>query len=335
LRLGDFALEDFSTQRCKEDGRRESTRSLAEAAFVFAFDDEKMDDEKMGRLGISCLLFSSFIFSSNSFVEQPPMTITIDHPLRVLDQDQFGPIAYEVINQAFAIHKELGRFFDEDVYQNELLRRLGPRATKEVWIHATHADFRKAYRVDLLVDQGALFELKAVQQLNEQHRSQLINYLMLTGLNHGKLINFRPNRIEHEFVNNHITLAQRRAFQIDVARWSATTADARRFQELLLAMLQDWGTCLDLELYIDALSHFFGGSETVIRDVEVRSHGVVVGIQKLRLINDSTAFKLTSLSRDLESFESHVQRLLQHTELEEMLWVNITLEEVAFVSVRK
>ncbi len=262
------------------------------------------------------------------------MPITIDQPLRVLDQDQFGLISYEVIEHAFAIHKELGRFFDEDVYQNELLRRLGQRAIKEVWIYATHGDFQKAYRVDLLVDQGAPFELKAVQQLNDQHRSQLINYLMLTGLHHGKLINFRPNRVEHEFVNNHITLAQRRAFRIEIGRWMSTAAECQRFQDILVAMLQDWGTCLDLELYTDALTHFFGGVETVFRNVEVRSHGVIVGTQKLRLINESTAFRLTSLSRDLENFESHLRRLLQHTLLKEILWVNVTLEEVAFVSVK-
>lgn len=261
------------------------------------------------------------------------MPITINHALRILNQDQFGAVAYEVIEHSFAIHNKLGRFFDEDVYQNELLQRLGPRATKEVWVYATHCDFQKPYRLDLLVDDGALFELKTVQQLHDQHRSQLINYLMLTGLNHGKLINFRPNRVEHEFVNNHVTLAQRRAFRIETRRWTSTTAECRRFQDIFVALLQDWGTCLDLELYIEAMTHFFGGSATVIRDVEVRSQGVVVGTQKLRLINVSTAFKLTSLSRDLDNCESHLCRLLQHTRLKEMLWVNVTLEEVAFVSV--
>ena len=78
------------------------------------------------------------------------MPITIAHPLRVLDQKQLGAIAYELIELSFAIHNELGRFFDEDVYQNELLQRLGPRATKEVWIHVTHGDAYESHLRRLL-----------------------------------------------------------------------------------------------------------------------------------------------------------------------------------------
>lgn len=261
------------------------------------------------------------------------MPITIAHPLRVLDQQQFGNIAYEVIQHSFAIHNEFGRFFEEEVYQNELLSRLGPRATKEVWIHVSHDDFRKPYRVDLLFDHGAPFELKAVQQLHDQHRSQLINYLMLTGLNHGKLINFRPNRVEHEFVNNHIALAQRQTFRVEISRWRSPDSESRRFQELLVTLLRDWGTYLELELYAEAVTHFFGGPERVVLDVDVTSNGIIVGTQKLRLLNETTAFKLTSLSHDLESYESHLRRLLLHTQLRRMLWVNVTLEEVAFFCV--
>ena len=72
------------------------------------------------------------------------------------------------------------------------MRRLGQRAVKEVIVRATHGDFEKLYRLDLLVDNGAVFELRAVGQLHNQHRSQLIHYLMMTGAEHGKLINFRP-----------------------------------------------------------------------------------------------------------------------------------------------
>lgn len=261
------------------------------------------------------------------------MPITIAHPLRVLDQKQFGDIAYEVVQHSFAIHNELGRFFDENVYQNELIRRLGSRATKEFWIHVTHGDFRKPYRVDLLVDQGAPFELKAVQLLHDQHRTQLINYLMLTGLNHGKLINFRPNRVEHEFVNNHVTLDQCHTFRVEIGRWRSVDSDGQRFQELLVTLLRDWGTCLELDLYAEAVTHFFGGPERVVRDVDVISNGIIVGTQKLRLLNETTAFKLTSLSQDLDAYESHLRRLLQHTPLRRLLWVNLTLDEVAFVCV--
>lgn len=266
------------------------------------------------------------------------MPVTVDQPTQVFDQNQFGRVAYEVVEHALAIHNEFGRFFEEGVYQNELIRRLGQKASKEIWIYACQCEFQKAYRVDLLVDHGAPFELKAVDKLCDLHRSQLINYLMLTGLHHGKLINFRPNRVEHEFVNNHVTLAQRQAVRINLDRWSASTDDERRFQSLLVALLHDWGSCLDLELYVDGLTHFFGGLETVVRDVDVRSHGIVLGTQKLRLVNERTAFKLTAFPHNTEvmrDFESHVRRLLHHTSVEAMLWANLRLDEVEFVTIRR
>ena len=95
------------------------------------------------------------------------MPITVDQRVQVFDQAEFGAVAYEVVEQALAIHNEFGRFFGEDVYQTELIRCLGPRASKEVWIYVTHGDFQKPYRADVLVDQGAPFELKAVDKLGD------------------------------------------------------------------------------------------------------------------------------------------------------------------------
>ena len=256
------------------------------------------------------------------------MPITIDKPIEVLTQTRFGEIAFEVMQHAFAVHNQMGRFFDEEVYQNELKARLGDRASTEVWIHAQHGDFQKSFRLDLLVDHGAPFELKAVQQLNDQHRNQLIHYLMLTGLTHGKLINFRPERVDHEFVNSTVSLEERRAFRVESSQGS-------RFQDILIELLRDWGTCLDLQLYEDAVTHFFGGVELVNQNVEVVCEGRKVGTQTMRLVDPTTAFKITSLRRDLEAFESHTQRLLQHMQLERILWANVTLREVSFVLISK
>ena len=60
----------------------------------------------------------------------------------------------------------------------------------------------KTYCLDMLIGGGAIFELKAVQSLMERHRRQLMQYLFLLDLPHGKLVNLRPERVDHEFVNN-------------------------------------------------------------------------------------------------------------------------------------
>lgn len=263
------------------------------------------------------------------------MPVQTSVPLRVFDQDRFASISFEVMKHVFAIHNEMGRFFDESVYRNALKHRLGDRAETEVCIHVTFDDFRKPYRIDLLVDRGALFELKTAQHLHQQHRNQVINYLMLTGLQHGKLVNCRPEKIQHEFVNCLVKPEDRRTFGVYADRWDGTVPECSRLQELLVAVLRDWGTGLELRLYEEVVTHFFGGDECVQRDVEVRLEGCRLGRQTARLINPKTAFKLTSLHRNLSAFETHAKRFLEHTGLDYLAWVNISLWEVTFVLVRR
>lgn len=263
------------------------------------------------------------------------MPVTVDRDVRVMEQEEFGRVAYDVMEQAFAIHNSLGRHFHEGIYRNELVHRLGARATTELGIHVSHGGFRKDYRIDLLVDSGAPFELKAAEQLHAKHRGQLVNYLMLTGLAHGKLVNFRSHRVEHEFVNNHVTLEQRQTFRVHKERLQPLPGRLQPFEDVLLSVLRDWGTCLDLELYVEAITHAFGGKEVVEHEVEVTSNGRTLGTQRMRLVDAQTAFKVTALDRKREEFEAHLMRLLEHIPLRTILWVNITLGEVQFVSVSK
>ena len=54
-----------------------------------------------------------------------------------------------------------------------------------------------SFRLDLLVESELIVELKAVEQVLEIHRAQLITYLKLTGLKKGLLINFNVLRLMH------------------------------------------------------------------------------------------------------------------------------------------
>ena len=74
-------------------------------------------------------------------------------------------------------------------------------------------DFCKTYYLDLLVQRGAVFELKAVESLSERHRRQLLQYLFLIDLPHGKLVNLRSGRVQQEFVNNTLKRACRLRLQ--------------------------------------------------------------------------------------------------------------------------
>jgi GxxExxY protein len=106
------------------------------------------------------------------------MPISIRGRIRRLDDREFGEVVFETMRQVFLLHQELGRFFDERIYQRELVFRVAGAQT-EVPIDVTFEDFCKTYYIDLLVGGGAIFELKTVQALAPRHRSQLMHYLFL------------------------------------------------------------------------------------------------------------------------------------------------------------
>lgn len=53
------------------------------------------------------------------------------------------------------------------------------------------------FHADLLVEDSVIVELKAVTTLTQDHKAQLINYLKVTGIDVGLLVNFGSQRLEH------------------------------------------------------------------------------------------------------------------------------------------
>jgi hypothetical protein len=105
--------------------------------------------------------------------------------------------------------------------------------------------------------------------------------------------------------------------------------------EWCTAFLRDIGTCLDLSLYEESLTHLLGGEDYALREVEVISGGCSLGQQKFRLVAPDVAFKITALTDDPLLFENHARRLLEHTSLKVIQWINITKDEVSFQTIRK
>jgi GxxExxY protein len=156
------------------------------------------------------------------------MPIETMFPCCTLDQSKFRKISYEVTGLAFQIQNEIGRIFGEPNYEQILGHVLQERAIQQANIRLTHRGFKKDYFMDLLVEKGCPFELKVVEDISDRHRAQLIQYLMLTHLHHGTIINFGKERVEHEFLNCHIAIDQRREFRLDRSRWEEITAEANR-----------------------------------------------------------------------------------------------------------
>jgi len=161
----------------------------------------------------------------------------------IKSQDEFYAIDKIVTGYAFDIHNNLGRFGDEKIYQEvmaEKCRDAYINCKCEVEICVTYKDFIKVYRLDLLVDNGVIYEIKTVKSLNDFHKQQLINYLLLTGIKHGKLLNFRTSSVEYEFVSTTLSYVDRRNYFINIKEWYEVTKNCKKLRCILDELLKEW-----------------------------------------------------------------------------------------------
>lgn len=253
------------------------------------------------------------------------MPIKPTFQIQPLDQKSFHLIDEVVMGHAFDIHNELGRFCDEKIYQNELAYRCvasGFDVLQEAMISVKHRDFSKQYFLDILIQAGSIYELKATKSLSGNHETQLINYLLLSALNHGKLINMRTGSVESRYVSTQLTGDAQRQYSFDVNGWDSLDPDALRLQELVAELLCDWGAFLEVQLYREALIHFMGGADRVINPINIQVGHRVVGKQKVCLASKDVAFHLSAIKTHHASYKKHMTRLLNHSTLKKIHWIN-------------
>ncbi len=106
----------------------------------------------------------------------------------------------KIIGAAIEVHRTLGPGLLESAYQEclaqELTLRKVPFAKEKnlpVEYKGVHVDC--GYRIDFLIDNQVIVELKAVEAVLPIHRAQLITYLKLTGCKVGLLINFNVQQL--------------------------------------------------------------------------------------------------------------------------------------------
>jgi GxxExxY protein len=259
-------------------------------------------------------------------------------PIRVFDQEAYHKIDWRVRGIAFDIHNEFGRYLDERLYQKELTRRCrdsGLRVDPEMQITVALADFHKDYFVDHLVEQGVILETKAVSTLTLPHKGQLLNYLFLCELHHGTLLNFRTERVQHEFVSTRLTSASRRQYEIDLSAWQPLSSACHGLQEVLHRLLTEWGAFLDPILYRDACTHFLGGETRVIRNIPVQSEAELIGTQEMHMLTEDIAFSVTASTHRPDSVLEHQRRFLAHTPLRAIQWINLNHHKIELRTITK
>ena len=193
--------------------------------------------------------------------------MSIHCPVRIanLSAEEFEQLDYRVMGHAYASQNELGRLCGECVYEADLKARLLADRFRcvqtQVPVSVTHRDFSKKYFLDLIAD-DAVYELKADTALVGEHEAQLFNYLFLLGIQRGKLLNFRPLKVQGKIIATSLTHQERRRFSAVTEHWHDLTPACAVLRGTMLALLQDWGAFLDFALYQEALIHFLGGRAT-------------------------------------------------------------------------
>jgi GxxExxY protein len=113
---------------------------------------------------------------------------------------KYQELTSEIINAAFEVHNTLGFGFLEIVYERALLLELqnrGLKAESQLPVRVFYKEQEVGtYKVDILVENEIVLELKAITTLRVEDELQLVNYLQATKKEIGLLINFGSQKVE-------------------------------------------------------------------------------------------------------------------------------------------
>lgn len=115
--------------------------------------------------------------------------------LKVPISEEDERIAKLIVDAAFIVHKTLGAGLLESVYETCLCHELEKRNLKykrQVIVPLVYdgIKFTEGFRIDILIEERIICELKSVEKIENVHLSQTLTYLKLTGNRLGFLINF-------------------------------------------------------------------------------------------------------------------------------------------------
>ena len=117
-----------------------------------------------------------------------------------------------IVDSAMKVHSALGPGLLESVYEKCLKHELTKRGFKvesQLWLPVIYDGIQieeGGYKIDLLVENAVIVELKVVEKILEVHKAQLLSYLKLGGKRVGLLINFNVVHLRdgiRRLVNNY------------------------------------------------------------------------------------------------------------------------------------
>jgi len=120
--------------------------------------------------------------------------------------DELNDLSHHIIGIAVDIHKKLGPGFQEKIYEEALLKELNKAGIGYEKQKAVRVDYEGQglgnQRIDLLVDEEIILEIKACKKIVPLFRDQVISYLKTTNKKLGLILNFGRSRLEIKRVVN-------------------------------------------------------------------------------------------------------------------------------------
>ena len=110
----------------------------------------------------------------------------------------------DITGEAMRVHRKYHGGLLESAYEAALkyvLEQKGYKVERQVYLPIYWDDVKldQTYRMDLVINDDIIVELKAINHVDTQHRRQLWNYMNLTHLPYGMLINFSPDGLYSEW----------------------------------------------------------------------------------------------------------------------------------------
>lgn len=121
--------------------------------------------------------------------------------IEIKEKDYINNISNKIIGAALEVHKILGPGLYESVYEECLcfeLEKLGLKFQRQKIIPVLYKGnkLEKGFRVDILVEDSIIVEIKAVNAILPIHEAQVISYLKMSNLWLGIIVNFNVTRLK-------------------------------------------------------------------------------------------------------------------------------------------
>lgn len=125
--------------------------------------------------------------------------------MKETERAALNEITGKIVDAAMRVHTKLGPGLLESAYEAAMLYELGKRGLRvtaqcEMPVQYDEVRINLGYRIDLLVNDRVVVELKSVEQVTDVHKAQLLTYLRLSGRPVGLLLNFNVKHMKDGIV---------------------------------------------------------------------------------------------------------------------------------------